>query len=280
MPRNTPSRFAGEDLATERHRADGSAEGVLYREAACGALRLCALCVEEAGETRLEKPRGKYLSLSFEGKTPEDVTETLPHRLAEALAFFLGRVPRRLLVIGLGNRRLTADAFGPLTADGVEASGVIPEGALRAFGLTGTHRVFVTSPDVAAKTGIESARVAAAVAREVRADALLTLDSLATVKRERLLSVVEITNTGTVPGGGVGARPYPLSASTLGIPVVSLGVPTVVQSGKDFFTVSRRMEESLDHLTRLTAEAINRYARAPHLSYGDAVAQLFSKEDI
>ena len=278
MKESIPFCFDGEDLATERHRTSGSTEGVLYREAICGALRLSALQIEEAGAARLEKPCGRYLSLSLTGDPSAE--EALSARLSEALAFFLGKVPRRLLVVGLGNRRLTADAFGPLTANGVEASGVIPDEARRAFGLTGAHRVFVTSPDVAAKTGVERTRVAAAVASLTHADALLTLDSLATAECERLLAVVEITDTGTVPGGGVGARPLPLTESTLGVPVVSLGVPTVVRSGARCFTVLRGMEEALDRLSRLTAEAINRYSQSPDLPFGEAVAKLFSKEDI
>lgn len=263
------------DLAVERHRLSPDGEGRLFREETYGALRLCGLTAEK---TTREIARGRYLSLTPLSGTLADVSEPLADALLAAFRFFLGTAPLRLLVAGLGNRHLTPDALGPLTADGVEATAAIPERAAAALGIS-FSRVFVFIPDVLARTGMESAGQIAAIAALTGAEAVLTVDALAAASCERLLSVLELTDAGTVPGGGVGARRQPVSADVLGIPVLSLGVPTVVREGRAYFTVSRTTEEETAALAHTLSTAINRFARGETPRTSPPISRLFKKEE-
>lgn len=245
------------DLALERGRVPHE-RGILYRETVWSDIRFTALTVtEEARGSGL--PVGKTLSLSlpvallWEAEEKQRMLDAL--RLA--LQIFFPMLPERLLVAGLGNRRLTADSLGPLTADLVEVSAALPEAISALVGLSPATRVAVTIPDVFPKTGIESVRTVASVAKLHRADAVLTVDALAAKEKDRLFRVIEITDTGTVPGGGVKQGTLSLSQRELGIPVVAVGIPTVVRMGEEHFLVSRHMEEELHTVAPLLAEAIN-----------------------
>ena len=265
------------DLALERRRAPHE-RGVLYREAVWEDIRFTALTVtEEARESGL--PVGKTLSVSlspsllWEAGEKKQVLDAL--RLA--LQIFFPTLPERLLVAGLGNRRLTADSLGPVTADLVEVTAALPEAVSALFGLSPTTRVAVVLPDVFPKTGIESVRTVASAAKLHRADAVLTLDALAAKEKERLFRVIEITDTGTVPGGGVKQGSLSLTQKELGIPVVAIGIPTVVRMGEEHFLVSRHMEEELHTLAPLLAEAINLHFGGVSPLENQKITSLFGK---
>ena len=253
----SPLGSSDSDLALERHRAAKGARGIRYAEARHGEILFSAITVDENGAAELQKPCGRYLSLHFSPiLTWCDTTEQeLTSALAAALAYFL--LPaKRVLVAGLGNRRLTPDAFGPLAADGVTVSAALPE-ALRALGVAPPVRVSVTSPDVFAHTGIESAALVASAARLAEADAVLAIDALAARERERLLSVFEIADSGTVPGAGMKRGREALTADTLGIPVIALGLPTVVRADASHFLVPQTLEEGVATLSSLVSRAID-----------------------
>lgn len=267
------------DLAKERaDPAQMRSEGAL-REEDFGAFHLSALTVTEAASHRFGRPAGRYLSLDFSPYLlfAEETAEELAGALSAILAFFLSPLPSRVLVAGLGNRRLTADAYGPLTAEGITATAALPEKA-GAFGLSPPVRTAVYVPDVLARTGIDSVQSVCAAARLAKAEALIAIDALATAERENLLSVLEITDTGTVPGGGVKQGKEALSRASLGIPVTAIGLPTVVRADAAHFIVPRDLETGVAELARITAHAIELAlsGHAPPPPF--PLEELFSKE--
>lgn len=253
------------DLALDRHRAAPRGRGVTYREASLGGVHFSALTVGK-GAKDFGKPEGRYLSLGFSVPalwSEEDAEElTLAMRLA--LRFFFKTAPRRLLVAGLGNRRLTADSLGPLVTEHVSATAALPEAIFTQFGASIDTRVAVCAPDVFSRTGIESVHAVEATSALFRADAVLAFDALATVDKGRLLRVIELTDTGTVPGGGVKQGKAALTEGALGIPVVAVGVPTVVRTDGEHFLVPRDLEEGVSALARLLSRAVD-------LAFGEGV---------
>lgn len=277
--KHTKYAFRDTDLALERKRVRAKDGGILYKEGVRDGVRLSALTVKE-GAKEDGHPAGKTLSLSFSSPYLWDEGERRAVRDAFALGlkYFFPTLPSRLLVTGLGNRRLTADSLGPVTAEGVEVSAVLPEELLAKFEIPITTRVAVYVPDVFSKTGMESARLIEGAARLFQADAVLAFDALAARERERLFRVVEITDTGTVPGGGVKQGALSLSRESLGIPVIAVGVPTVVRVDEEHFLVIRDMEECVREIASLLSETVNLVFEGGDAPSDSAVADLFEEE--
>ena len=135
-----------------------------------------------------------------------------------------------LLVVGLGNSSITADAIGPMTAERIVATRHIKELEPAFFEEMSTCSVSALIPGVLGKTGIESAETVKATVKTVKPDALIVIDALAAGSIDRLATTVQLSNTGINPGAGIGNLRSELSYATLGSPVISIGVPTVVDS--------------------------------------------------
>lgn len=276
--KNTRGFLRETDLALERARVSPKEKGVFYKETEMGGVHFSALLVEQSAASNTRRA-GKTLSLSFSQPFLWDEGErhAVGHAFTLALSEFFPKTPARLLVTGLGNRRLTADSLGPLTVESVEVSAVLSEALIAQFEIPSNTRVAVYVPDVFSKTGIESVRLIEAAARLCNADALLAFDALAAKDQERLFRVIEITDTGTVPGGGVKSGTLSLSKQALGIPVIAVGVPTVVRADEEHFIVSRDMEECVQTLAALLAEGVNVFFGEGARSHDTTVEELFKE---
>lgn len=156
--------------------------------------------------------------------------------VAELLRQFLnetlGRIPGKetgILVAGLGNRFITPDSIGPRTADLVTVTNHAREEE-HLFSLLDCVRVSAFSPGVLGQTGFEAATLIAEAARSAGADAIVAIDALAARSTARLGTTVQISDTGIRPGSGIGNCRTPITREKMGIPVIALGVPTVVDS--------------------------------------------------
>ena len=139
--------------------------------------------------------------------------------------------PLSVLVAGLGNREVTPDALGPRVVDNL----LITRHVLREFGkyAFGEEEVNVVSgivPGVMAQTGMESQEIVRGVIAETKPDVIIAIDALAARSTRRLGRTIQITDTGINPGSGVGNHRHGLSKETMGIPVIAIGVPTVVDA--------------------------------------------------
>lgn len=264
------------DLAAERKRAPRE-KGVRYKEGMLGDIRLTALTVtEDAEDARLPVGRTLSLALSPALLWTEEEREAVICALRLGLQFFFSPLPERLLVVGLGNRRLMLDCLGPLTAERVEASAALPALLKKCLTAKESTSIAVFQPDVFSKTGIESGQAVKAAVGVHSADAVLAIDALAARDPSRIFRVIEITDTGTVPGSGVGNGTLALTEKVLGVPVISIGVPVVARAGGDCFTVLRSTEDEQEVVAALLSAAINlHFGGVPPLSDG-TVFSLFS----
>jgi len=198
--------------------------------------------LDREGERALNKPRGTYITveLSALARREEDAFVRGVAAIREQLLPLLGLIRNdSVLVVGLGNRAITPDAIGPITAKHTLATRHLVEHVPEHFGHF--RRVTVVQTGVLGTTGMESAEIVKALVAEFRPDRVIAVDALASRKLTRICRTVQISDTGIAPGSGVGNARSQLSRDTLGVPVIAVGVPTVVDAGT---LVSDILEES------------------------------------
>ena len=182
----------------------------------------------EGAARQLGKPRGRYVTLDLSPlqKNADDVLERASRAVGAELRALLGENAKSVLVAGLGNASMTPDAIGPRSAEHVLVTRHLRQnGAFSAF-----CSVSVLTPGVLGRTGIEAMETLRGTVRAVQPDAVIAIDALASRSLMRLCSTVQLSDTGIVPGSGVGNHRCPLSRDTLGVPVYAIGVPTVVDA--------------------------------------------------
>ena len=187
--------------------------------------------LDKRGEKELCKPIGRYVTLELGPllRREEAAFSRGVQALARELQTMLSLGPGdSVLVACLGNEAVTADAVGPRTARYTVATRHLRRTMPDSFGAL--RSVSVVAPGVLASTGVESAELLRAAAGELRPARVLAVDALASRSLERLCSTIQLTDTGIVPGSGVGNRRAALNRQTMGVPVVALGVPTVVEA--------------------------------------------------
>jgi spore protease len=194
---------------------------------------------DDESEAVVGQPKGEYLTVEF--PSPTLLGEKERHALASLIArelttlwrTVIGHLPdpaSRVLIAGLGNAGITSDAIGPRTLSRVPATGHLaleePE-LLRALGAA---EVYTVSPGVLSQTGTEAADILRDMASRLKPDLIIAIDALAARSPSRLMRTVQLSDTGICPGSGIGNHRSAIRKSTVGVPVVSIGVPTVVEA--------------------------------------------------
>lgn len=184
--------------------------------------------LNEDGAHAVGKPIGRYVTLDCGQVTPEKFTASANALAAELRPFLPYDTHAPVLMVGLGNRAVTPDALGPLTAEHTMITRHLSLAQPGEF--SDLRPVAALAPGVLGTTGIESQELIFGAAERVRPAAVLAVDALASASVERLCSTVQISSSGIVPGSGVGNSRAALDESTLGVPVIAVGVPTVVDA--------------------------------------------------
>lgn len=220
------------DLAIEaRELAGDRVAGTDYREYRENGMKISRLTVktQRAGQL-LGKDAGTYITVEMPSLT-DNFTET-DERIKT-----IGREIRRLLpvnglllVAGLGNEEITPDSLGPKTGARVLATRHITGELARAAGLDRLRPVAVMNTGVTGQTGIETGEYILSVVKRIRPNAVIAVDALASRRIERLGRTVQISDAGISPGAGVGNHRTRISKETIGVPVIAIGVPTVVDA--------------------------------------------------
>ena len=136
-----------------------------------------------------------------------------------------------MLVVGLGNREVTPDALGPRVVDNLFITRhIVKEYGKYAFGEKNVNRISSIVPGVMAQTGMESLEIIHGIIDETKPDLVIVIDALAARSTKRLNRTIQVTDTGINPGSGVGNHRHGLNKKSLGIPVISIGIPTVVDA--------------------------------------------------
>lgn len=163
----------------------------------------------------------------------EDYHREISCRLAEEILELLPGADseQSVLVVGLGNREVTADALGPQVVDNLFITRhIVREYGTAAYNCSKMNQISALEPGVMAKTGMETAEIVKGVVEETRPDVLIVIDALAARSTKRLNRTIQITNTGIQPGSGVGNHRNALTLESLGVPVIAIGIPTVVDA--------------------------------------------------
>lgn len=277
------------DLALEaKELAEGSAEkttrlpGVKAQEDTAFGFPLTRVeILNEKGEAALGKPRGTYLTLDLR-ELPREREEIL--RAARGVAAMLESLPALpqeglVLVAGLGNRRVTPDAIGPRTTEFLLVTRHLVENMPQTF--SAFRPVSALAAGVTGSTGMESGELIGAVVKKLKPTCLIAVDALAARRQERVCRTVQVSDTGIVPGSGVGNARMALDKKSLGIPVIAVGVPTVVdaatlcldlleqtgqenfdpepfrQEGAEWFVTPRNVDSEVETLSRVLGLGIS-----------------------
>jgi len=285
------------DLAMEvKESIKGDIDGVISSDLQIGEVKITRIkVVNEQGEQTLGKPMGDYVTVEVPSFT--DNTGELDERL-EVISTEIGQLlPKEgdILVCGLGNTDITPDALGPKAADKILATRHISGELARSIGLEGLRSVCVLSPGVLGQTGIETGEIILSLVQKIKPAAVIVIDALASRKLSRLGCTVQISNCGISPGSGVQNKRMEISQKTLGIPVVAVGVPTVVdcatlaadlaeESGVPESSTLREKVEPRGAEMMVTPKEIDllveRAAKLIALSINCAIQPSLSREDI
>ncbi len=218
------------DLAIEaRELAGGRVSGTEFCEYRQSGLKISRLTVKsERARQLLGKEPGTYITIELPSLT-DNFTET-----DERVKTIGGEIRRLLpvngllLVAGLGNKNITPDALGPKTGARVLATRHITGELARSAGLDRLRPVAVVQTGVTGQTGIETGEYLLSIVKRIRPTAVVAVDALASRRLERLGCTLQISDAGIAPGAGVGNHRTKINRDTMGVPVISIGVPTVV----------------------------------------------------
>lgn len=186
----------------------------------------------ENGANAIGKPVGNYITLDVKEikNADEERIEEIAEIMADELRTVIGEHVSDtddILVVGLGNRYVTPDALGPKVVPEIEVTRHILEYMPKIMP-EDTRPVSAISPGVLGITGIETMEILNGIVQNIKPKMLIVIDALATRKLERISSSIQIADTGIVPGAGVNNARKEISINTLGIPVIAIGIPTVV----------------------------------------------------
>lgn len=219
------------DLALETHElrsGGGALPGVECEETEREGFPLTTVRVTGAeGAAALGKPQGTYHTLDLTGLERRE-EGAFPRAVAALSGLLKPLLPAQgeVLVVGLGNRAITPDAIGPQAADRTLVTRHLISMSPEHFG--SFRPVAALAAGVLGTTGVESGEIVKAVGERIGAGAVIAIDALAARRVERLCATVQVCDTGIAPGSGVGNHRFALDKESLGVPVVAVGVPTVV----------------------------------------------------
>lgn len=216
----------------------------------------------EEAKNAIGKPIGNYITIDVKKmrNIPEEEIDTIANTISEELKALLNKHIKpqdEILVVGLGNLYSTPDSLGSKVVQDIEVTRHIKK-YLPQYIDENARGISAISPGVLGTTGIETQEIIKGIVENVKPNLIIVIDSLASKSIERISSTIQISDTGIVPGAGVGNTRKELSENTLGIPVIAIGIPTVVElatlvtEGIDIF-IDRLQEkaESNDYLNKL-----------------------------
>lgn len=237
------------DLALERAEiSEKSINGVLFDEEKIEDITVSRLEIQnETGAENLKKPIGKYITLSLPRFTKSGGLDIRAvNLLAREIRRMLPSKTGSVLVAGLGNTAITPDSLGPEVAERIIATRHISKEMRTQLGLGKLMPVSVLTPGVLGQTGIETGEILLGTVERIKPSAVIVIDALAARSLERLGSTVQLSDSGICPGSGVGNARMEISRSTLGVPVISVGVPTVVDINTLLYDVGAEKSREVD----------------------------------
>lgn len=220
--------------------------------------------LNQNGAAVLGKPVGSYLTLKVKSFVYDtDIFDGRLNDFANALSFVLPKNINSVLVAGLGNKNITADSLGPKVNRYVLSTRHIIDELKKSAGFEGLFTVASVETGVLGETGIETAEIIKGVASQIKPSCIIAVDALAASSMDRLGTTVQLSNVGIAPGSGVGNHRHEISQKTVGIPVISIGIPTVVSTSvispglNEAFVTPREIDRICEQGAKLIGMGIN-----------------------
>ena len=264
------------DLALEKQeqlkKGKKNLHGVqLFEEKRKTDTNISTVVIETENAARiLHRPRGTYMTLENPGMTEEDgeyhreISEEVANCIRRLLPFsndsedLKKELECSVLVVGLGNRDVTPDSLGPAVVENLCITRhILKEFGKYAFGSEHTSKISAIVPGVMAQTGMECLEIIKGIVSQTKPDVMITVDALAARSTKRLGRTIQLTDTGIIPGSGIGNHRNAIDEKSVGIPVISIGVPTVVDAAT---IVSDAMSDFIDAMTEEQISMIQKTA--------------------
>jgi spore protease len=230
------------DLALEAHELASKnkaseIDGIMCKEESLYGFGMTRVEINTEEASRLTgKPCGKYLTLHTGMPWNESSDSFI--RASRALSALIEELCVKnadtsspVLIAGLGNITITADAIGPKALEHVIVTRHIKSASPSLFADLGLFDVAALSPGVLSQTGVETTEIIKSLVDKISPSMVIAIDSLASKSLDRLVTTIQLSDTGIAPGSGMGNRRASLNKETLGVPVISIGIPTVVDAG-------------------------------------------------
>ena len=217
--------------------------------------------LNQKGEEKLGKPVGNYYTIECDKLNQDDSDIHMPCVIAlYQILQELVADSKKILVIGLGNREITPDALGPKAVEHLYITRhLLQEGILK-----NSLEISAFCPGVMAQTGMEASQVVEALCKKIKPETIICIDALAAKEPARLGTTIQICDTGITPGAGVGNRRAALNKRTLGIPVIAVGIPTVIAiSSVIFHTLDEVIGKMPDIQSEKYEQGVRRYLDKP-----------------
>lgn len=199
----------------------------------------------DEAERRMGKVQGRYVTIEAHGLRYKDtpLQQRVMNILAQELANLAQLPPNAtVLVVGLGNWNITPDALGPRAIDKVVVTRHI-QSMLSPELRGGVRSVCAIAPGVLGLTGMETAEIVHGIVSNIKPNLVIAIDALAAASSGRVITTIQIANTGIHPGSGVGNKRFGLTPESLGVPVIAIGVPTVVHAATIAMDTINLMQE-------------------------------------
>ncbi|MBQ2875474.1 MAG: GPR endopeptidase [Clostridia bacterium] len=239
------------DLACERRRLDINTTGVEYKKelGVVGSWERIRISSKEGAES-IGRPIGTYDTLLLERMDllENEAIEDAADEVARELCYMCDLnsvVPERVLVVGLGNPELTPDSIGPAACRAVKATMQIKSFDKELFEGLECSEIAAVTPDVASKSGFDAADYVKGLCSVMKPDVVFAIDALASRAVSRLGTTVQISDTGIFPGSGIGNHRGAICRESVGVPVIAIGIPTVIDS-RMFWLDARGSSEPCD----------------------------------
>ena len=222
----------------------------------------------ENGALALGKPKGKYVTLNVQSfVTDTNVFDERLNEFSSVLKTVLPKNAASVLVVGVGNENITADSLGPKTNDYVLATRHILPDLQKSLAADDLFNVATLTTGVLGETGIETAEIVKGIVRQISPDCVIAVDALAASSAERLGTTIQFSDSGISPGSGVGNHRDEISSTTVGVPVIAIGIPTVVSTGvisgdgsDTAFVTPREIDRITEQGAKLIGMGINVWA--------------------
>ena len=209
----------------------------------------------------IKRPKGRYITLKFERLDRISDTENVVKSLISSLKKLFKGTPKSVTVVGLGNQDITSDALGPLAASKILATRHLSGEFKKKTGLSSLGSVSVITPGVMGKTGVETRESVRAAVDFIKPDAVIVIDALAAAETSRLCSTFQLTDTGISPGSGVDNKRKTFNKESLGVPVIAIGMPTVIDFGgeENMMVTPKDIDLLITRAAELLSLALNRF---------------------